>query len=218
MRALDLTGKSFGRLIVLSANGSLSGRRRWLCRCECGTEKLYSASYLANDARSCGCWHREETVARLTTHGMTGTPLFSVWKGMLSRCRNPNGKPFKNYGGRGIVVCERWQTFENFYDDMASTYQDGMTIEREDNDGPYSSDNCIWATRTAQSRNRRSCYYVESPWGRITLSEAAAHVGISFCAMKMRYVRKWPPERMFVKNPSDGTSHANTIAGGSLPV
>ena len=218
MRALDLTGKSFGRLTVLSPQGRENGRRRWLCRCECGTEKGYNASWLAKGARSCGCWHWEETAARLTTHGMTDTPLFSVWKGILTRCRNPNGKSFKNYGARGIEVCDRWQTFDNFYNDMASTYQPGMTIEREDNDGPYSPDNCIWATRAVQSRNRRSCHYVESPWGRITLSEAAAHVGISRIAMTMRYRRKWPAERMFLKNPPDGRGYASAHPGGGVSV
>lgn len=89
------------------------------------------------------------------THRMTGTPLFNVWRGMLTRCTNPRRAGYKNYGGRGIAVCDRWLKFENFHTDMSATYRPGLLIERKDNDLGYSPDNCEWAPRIAQNRNRR---------------------------------------------------------------
>src|SRR6185437_15211337 len=134
----DLTGQRFGRLAVLQKAGSRHNRVRWICRCDCGTERDFPGDSLkSGHSRSCGCWNIESAVIRATTHGMTKTPLFSVWKGMLTRCQNPNSTSFKNYGGRGIKVCDRWMDFSHFYADMGTDYRKGLTIERRDNDKNY---------------------------------------------------------------------------------
>jgi hypothetical protein len=106
-------------------------------------------------------------------------PLYSVWANMLQRCSNPNHIGWKSYGGRGIRVCSRWRRFSTFLADMGSTYRHGLTIERNNNDGNYTPANCRWATRTEQASNRRTNRVLDTPWGRMTLTEAAKRIGVT---------------------------------------
>lgn len=152
----DLTGLRFGRLSVLHRTRSLNKRVLWLCRCDCGVEKEVVGGNLNSGwTKSCGCLTSELHIARITTHGMTGTPLFGVWKGMRRRCNDVGNKSFKNYGGRGIRVCDRWSDFSNFHADMVDGYEQGLTIERRDNDKDYEPGNCLWVPKKDQSKNRR---------------------------------------------------------------
>lgn len=128
--------------------------RRWLCRCDCGTEKQVSGYYLKTGrSRSCGCL-RDESVAK---HGMCDTRVYKIWEMMNQRCHNPNYDGYENYGGRGIAVCKRWRGpggFLRFYDHVKDPPSKRHTLDRIDNDGDYKPGNVRWSTLNQQSRNR----------------------------------------------------------------
>ena len=158
----DHTGIKYGRLLVAAPihRRKPSGKKvvDWLCRCECGNETRVAAADLqSGKAKSCGCLRREVTIARCTTHGASKTPEFHVWASMIGRCECSTNDDFKNYGGRGISVCGRWQaSFEAFLSDMGQRPSPKHTIERLNNSGNYEPSNCVWAVRTVQGRNKRT--------------------------------------------------------------
>ena len=160
---IDLTGQRFGRLTVESraANYEKNGDTKWNCVCECGAKKVAHGQNLRKGRTlSCGCLHKELASQRSCTHGMSRSKIFLLWRAMINRCENSNTKAYKNYGGRGVSVCKRWHSFQNFLDDMGEK-PEGLTLERRSNSGNYSPDNCYWATRTRQARNRRKNFLVE---------------------------------------------------------
>lgn len=161
-RLIDLTGQRFGRLVVIArAEDYVSPKgkhnTRWECRCDCGKTVVVCGWQLrTKDARSCGCIHSEQLSTRNFVHGQRHTRIYEIWKGMKARCTNPHNSHFKYYGGRGISVCEEWQSFPAFYGwAMAHGYSEHLTIDRIDNDKGYSPDNCRWATDAQQRSNKR---------------------------------------------------------------
>ena len=162
-------GDRCGRYTVLGIHKLRDGYQKYAqVRCDCGSAPRYvQIGTLRNgEAQSCGCLHKE----RVTKHGMWDAPLFKVWKGMIDRCTNPKNKRFPNYGARGINVCQSWLNHNNFISDMGKSYKPGLTLDRTDNNGPYSPENCRWATRSQQNRNYSR---------NITIT----HEGITMCLM-----------------------------------
>jgi hypothetical protein len=162
MPMIDLIGQHFDRWTVISrAENSPHGGAQWLCRCECGNTSVVQGGTLKNGrSKSCGCYHREFIAERNRTHGESPrghkTPEYLSWQAMHRRCSNPNFKNYHRYGGRGIRVCKRWNTFENFLADMGRRPKLSFTLDRYPNhNGNYTPTNCRWATKKQQGNNRK---------------------------------------------------------------
>jgi hypothetical protein len=203
MKLIDLTGQRFGRLVVSErvANDK-SGKPRWRCACDCGGTADVAAADLKKKNRgtkSCGCLARELSRERNKTHGMSRHPAFAVWRSMVDRCHLESHHAFHNYGARGIEVCAAWrEAFENFWRDMGPSYQPGLTLDRRDNDGGYSPENCRWVDRRTQAQNRRAARVIATPAGPLNVAEAARRFGLQANTILYRIARGWPADQLLI--------------------
>lgn len=175
-------GMKFNALTVVgpAPRGKL-GHPQWYCVCVCGKRVTRRQSQLTGlTTESCGCLGRNRQVKRQTKHGMFGTPEYRAWNGMKARCQNPRNRQFKHYGGRGITVCDHWQVFENFYADIGLRPSAHHSIDRKNNDLGYSPDNCRWATKTEQGRNRRTNTLITFADRTLTLAGWCELLGVNY--------------------------------------
>lgn len=156
-RSIDLTGKVFGSLSVISYSHSRKGHAIWMCACECGiTKNILGHSLRSGATLSCGCVGAAHRRASATKYGAGRTKEAGVWRSMIARCHDPKSSGFEHYGGRGIFVCTSWRdSFIAFISDMGIC-PDKLTLERVNNNLGYSKDNCKWATLNEQARNKRN--------------------------------------------------------------
>ena len=201
----DLTGQRFGRLTV--ARMITCGGRMWSCNCDCGiTVEAPRRHLLAGRVVSCGCYLRDHP-GRLR-HGSARkgnkTAEYRCWIGMRQRCENARMPCFKNYGGRGIRVCARWQSFEHFLADMQQRPSRRHTIERKNVDGDYEPSNCIWATRADQNDNRRDTIRIRVGHELLTIKQLARQAGLPHATLYARLRRYgWTLQRALA-TPVDG--------------
>lgn len=197
-RLLDLTGKVFGKLTVLSREGTHinpSGNSKpiWKCICYCGNTVFVVGPSLRNgNTKSCGCIHLEHARNLNFKHGKTDTPTHQSWRGMLERCNNPSNSHYPVYGGKGIKVCERWKEFINFVADMGER-PEGHTLDRIDNKG-YELSNCKWSTSLEQSRNTSRTYLITWNGKTKCLTDWASELNITREALRYR-LKNWSLEK-----------------------
>ena len=184
--------------MAIQENGrARSGDVVWLCKCDCGNEINVPASSLkTGNTKSCGCYRVDIACKRFTKHGMKHTPIYTVWCLMIQRCTDPNATNYKNYGGRGITVCEEWKDFSKFYEDMGDI-PPGMTLDRKDNDGNYCKENCRWASYLTQENNKRNNIVITFHGQTKTLSQWARSSGINYHTLYSRYIKGLPLSLIF---------------------
>lgn len=180
-KSIDMTGKRFGSLLVIErTENDHSGYARWKCLCDCGNYTVVRGANLrAGAVRSCGClktkgWHR--------SHSMSKTRIYKTWCAMKSRCNNPKDRSYKDYGGRGIHVCDEWEhDFESFFEwSQISGYSENLTIERKDTNGDYSPANCAWVTKAEQANNRRMNFQITYHGKTQNLIQWCTELGLNY--------------------------------------
>ena len=206
---IDLTGKRFGNLTVIRFQGNRKSGAHWRCRCDCGNERtVYYWNLQNGKAVSCGCLRGKRNVERLTTHGRSETVEYATWGRMCSRCTNQNVFEFKDYGGRGIVVCDRWlNSFAAFFEDMGPRPSSKHSLDRIDNNGNYEPGNCRWATRKEQSRNTRASRMLTFMGETKCLTDWAIEIGLSPATLAKRLDYGWSVERA-VTTPKKSSAKA----------
>lgn len=190
----DLTGQRFGRLLVISLNHIDNGKAYWNCKCDCGNQiSVLRSSLTSGNTQSCGCYKKDLDKTRSIKHKMTKTRIFNIWVGMKQRCYNPKSSSYKNYGIRGIKICDEWlQDFMNFYNwSIENGYRENLTIDRIDINGNYEPANCRWITQAEQTRNTRSNVKITINGQTKLLSDWARESGIDRRTISRRIRLGW---------------------------
>ena len=193
---IDETDLRYGRLLVIGRELTPdTSAAYWRCLCDCGEYTVVAGGNLRSGrTKSCGCLKSESASSRRTTHGLSGTPIYTTWVSLIQRCLNVNTSNYSRYGGRGITVCDRWHpsnenAFENFLSDMGDRPSSKHSLDRKDNDSEYSPDNCRWATATEQANNRRSNRLFTHNGMTKTLAQWSRELGIKQATIRCRVDR-----------------------------
>lgn len=202
---IEKIGKRFGKVVVIKKviKNDKKYKYYWLCKCDCGNEKEIRNDCLKeNKIISCGCYTkkiRAKNIIKATfKHGMSETKLYRIWADMKKRCLNKKVDRYKNYGGRGITICNEWLGFESFKDwALSNGYKEGLSIERINVNGNYEPSNCTWINFKEQSRNRTTNIFVIYNNKKICLAELSEITRIDSKVLYMRYNRGDREERLW---------------------
>jgi hypothetical protein len=192
-RKMDLTGQVFGQLTVVSYAGKRNGKNAWNCQCSCGNHTVVERGALrSGNSKSCGCGR----LRAITTHKGTYTKEYRIWIAMKTRCLKSKSRWFHRYGGRGITVCDRWlNSFASFFADMGPRPSKRHSIDRKDNDGPYSPENCRWATKKEQAQNSSIPKFVTAFGESLCIADWAKRLGVHPVTIGNRLRNGWDAER-----------------------
>lgn len=200
-KIIDLKGQKFNRLLVIEPTRLKNGKFAWKCVCDCGNTIVTQGAHLkSGKTKSCGCYKNESFIHRNTIHGLSRTKLNSVLYGIKSRCENPNNIGYKNYGGRGISVCDEWKGNNgllNFYNwAINNGYKEGLQIDRINNDGNYEPSNCRWITPRENLLNKRNTIFCEYNGENVSLKELSMKFGIPYKRLRSRIIDfNWDVEK-----------------------
>lgn len=190
----DIDGKRFGRLLVVGYDHTNKWKESvWRCKCDCGEELLITAKRLNRGAKSCGCLRNAR---RKVFHGGSKLPLYKRWSDMIQRCTNKNNERYKDYGGRGITVCDEWRDFSTFKAWAEENgYSKSLQLDRIDNDRGYSPENCRFVTPKENAGHRRVTAYMECDGRRQSIAAWSRETGIPYDTIRARRLYGWDDER-----------------------
>lgn len=190
----DVTGRKFGLLTAICFSYIKRTNQFWKFQCDCGKIKIMKLSSVKYQNKSCGCINSGRFVKK---HGLSLTKIYKAWSHMIDRCYKQKAKGYKNYGGRGISVCEEWKNnFQAFYDwSIINGYQDDLTIDRINNDGNYCPENCRWITIDIQSNNKSDNHYITFNGKTQTLTQWSHETNIKQPTIRQRLKRGWSIEK-----------------------
>jgi len=205
----NLTGKTFTRLTVIRrGENTNNGHVKWECQCSCGNKvNVEARSLKTKNTMSCGCLKKELDKTKTYKHGMTGTPEYKVWDAMKGRCLCLTNKRFKDYGGRDITVCAKWEkSFVNFYKDVGPRPKN-HTLERIDNNKGYYPENVKWATQKEQANNTRQNHLINLHGWIMSIAQWATFSGVRQGTIRNRLYPGWPAEKAIFKPIDKSKNH-----------
>lgn len=207
---IDLTGRQFSNLTVLSlAVDNPTGKKKWLCKCTCGNEIIVAGCNLqSGHTKGCKQCQLKRLQQDKIRHGMSDTKLYGVWAAMRNRCNNPKNKSYSDYGGRGIRVCEEWESSDEFFKwALENGYHEGLEIDRINTDGDYCPSNCRWIPRVANARNKRNNVLIKHGNDEKTISEWAEYYGVNYKNLCRNLKKGYSLDEAIQREKSGDRSH-----------
>jgi len=199
----DLTNQRFGRLVVIKRAPNKGKKVAWYCQCDCGKTTIATTTNLCQHLMfSCGCLKMEKLLQRSTKHNLSRTKIYDVWIAIRKRCYSPANISYKNYGGRGITICEDWKNnFSSFYEwSMKNGYKEGLSIDRIDNNGNYCPENCRWTDKLTQANNTRTNHFITFCNQTKTIAEWARHFNLPYSNILAKLQKNnYDAEKAFAK-------------------